>query len=108
MTTSDGHEKPALDKPLARGAAGASIERTPSYQKPKNMNGPLYMQTAGHSNVVLVRRVRGKDDSSWRLFTRWMVENQIGKSCPPPKVLPVSRTFPPLSVRSQSVPGPHG
>lgn len=40
-------------------------------------NGPLYMQTAG-SDVVLVRRVRRKDEGIWKPFSRWFVENQVG------------------------------
>ncbi|RDA89262.1 hypothetical protein CP532_0531 [Ophiocordyceps camponoti-leonardi (nom. inval.)] len=46
---------------------------------PRNMNGPLYMQRSG-SNVVLVRRLRRKDDGPWRQLARWFVENQIGLS----------------------------
>ncbi|PFH55792.1 hypothetical protein XA68_17616 [Ophiocordyceps unilateralis] len=46
---------------------------------PRNMNGPLYMQTSG-SSVVLVRRLRRKDDGPWRQLARWFVENQIGLS----------------------------
>lgn len=44
-----------------------------------NMNGPLYMQTSGNS-VVLVRRLKRKDESTWKHLTRWFVENQIGTS----------------------------
>ncbi|KAH6980990.1 TLC domain-containing protein [Ilyonectria sp. MPI-CAGE-AT-0026] len=44
-----------------------------------NMNGPLYMQTSGNS-VVLVRRLKRKDESTWKHLTRWFVENQIGLS----------------------------
>lgn len=44
-----------------------------------NMNGPLYMQTSG-SNIVLVRRLRRKDESTWKHLSRWFVENQIGMS----------------------------
>ncbi|KAL2754051.1 hypothetical protein ACRALDRAFT_2108764 [Sodiomyces alcalophilus JCM 7366] len=80
MTAQDSNDaKPSLQKPLAR--SPSTVNRSTSLrQKPKNMNGPLYMQTAGNSNVVLVRRVRRKDASSWKLFTQWMVENQIGLS----------------------------
>ncbi|KAJ6446905.1 sphingosine N-acyltransferase lac1 [Purpureocillium lavendulum] len=42
-----------------------------------NMNGPLYMQTSG-SNVVLVRRLKRKEDGTWKHLARWFVENQIG------------------------------
>lgn len=46
---------------------------------PKNptMNGPLYMQASG-SNVILVRRVKRKNESLWKQLARWAVENQIG------------------------------
>lgn len=42
-----------------------------------NMNGPLYMQTSG-SNIVLVRRLKRKEESTWKHLARWFVENQIG------------------------------
>ncbi|ROT41032.1 TLC domain-containing protein [Sodiomyces alkalinus F11] len=71
--------KPSLQTPPVR-SPGAPNKATSHGQKPKNMNGPLYMQNAGNSNVVLVRRVRRKDASTWKLFTQWMVENQIGLS----------------------------
>ncbi|KND87728.1 Sphingosine N-acyltransferase lag1 [Tolypocladium ophioglossoides CBS 100239] len=44
-----------------------------------NMNGPLYMQTSS-SNVVLVRRLKRKEDGTWKHLARWFVENQIGLS----------------------------
>lgn len=74
------HETPVFEKPLMRGPSGANVEKTPSSQKPRNMNGPLYMQTAGNSNVVLVRRTRRKEDSGWKQFVQWLIENQIGMS----------------------------
>lgn len=43
-----------------------------------NMNGPLYMQTSG-SGVVLVRRLKRKEEGTWKSIARWFVENQIGK-----------------------------
>ena len=42
-----------------------------------NMNGPLYMQTAGNK-TVLVRRLKRKEESTWKHLSRWFVENQIG------------------------------
>lgn len=42
-----------------------------------NMNGPLYMQTSG-SSAVLVRRLKRKDEGTWKQVSRWFVENQIG------------------------------
>ncbi|KAK8145495.1 sphingosine N-acyltransferase lag1 [Beauveria asiatica] len=44
-----------------------------------NMNGPLYMQTSG-SSAVLVRRLKRKDEGTWKQLSRWFVENQIGLS----------------------------
>lgn len=80
MTAPNSYDaKPSLQKPLVR-SPGAPGKDASLPQKPKYMNGPLYMQTAGNSNVVLVRRVRRKDASPWKLFTQWMVENQIGMS----------------------------
>lgn len=43
------------------------------------MNGPLYMQKSG-SNVVLVRKLKRKEEGTWRQLARWFVENQIGLS----------------------------
>ncbi|KAK7433242.1 Sphingosine N-acyltransferase lag1 [Neonectria magnoliae] len=43
-----------------------------------NMNGPLYKQSG--NNVVFVRRLKRKEESTWKHLTRWFVENQIGLS----------------------------
>jgi very-long-chain ceramide synthase len=43
-----------------------------------NMNGPLYMQSG--KNVVLVRRVKRKDQGVWKSLAQWLVENQTGMS----------------------------
>lgn len=40
-------------------------------------NGQRYMQTSG-SNVVLVRRLKRKDEGLWKPLARWFVENQVG------------------------------
>lgn len=40
-------------------------------------SGPRYMQTSG-SNVVLVRRLKRKDEGLWKPLARWFVENQVG------------------------------
>lgn len=56
------------------------IKRNASTKQLKLMNGPLYQQGHNNVNVVLVRRVRRKDDSAWKMLSRWMVENQIGMS----------------------------
>ncbi|KAL7948501.1 longevity assurance proteins LAG1/LAC1 [Trichoderma barbatum] len=42
-------------------------------------NGPLYRQTSG-SDVVLVRRLKRKDEGLWKPLARWFVENQVGLS----------------------------
>ncbi|KAL2269287.1 hypothetical protein VTJ83DRAFT_1471 [Remersonia thermophila] len=63
---SAGTAKPAV----ARGARTA--------EKPQHMNGPLYQQP--NSNVVLVRRVKRKNESPMKQLTRWFVDNQIGFS----------------------------
>ncbi|KAH6628801.1 TLC domain-containing protein [Chaetomium tenue] len=46
--------------------------------KPQHMNGPLYKQA--NSNVVLVRRVKRKNEGPMKQLTRWFVNNQIGFS----------------------------
>lgn len=60
-----------------------SGSRTPQRSRPgnstPNMNGPLYMQTSG-TNMVLVRRVKRKEEGTWKHLARWFVENQIGKA----------------------------
>ena len=48
--------------------------------KPQHMNGPLYKQA--NSNVVLVRRVKRKNEGPMKQLTRWFVNNQIGASRP--------------------------
>ena len=63
-------------------AAGAAKSATRPHLKSglsnPNMNGPLYMQTSNSSNVVLVPRLKRKQESTWRQMSRWFVENQIG------------------------------
>ncbi len=44
--------------------------------KPQHMNGPLYKQA--NSNVVLVRRLKRKNEGPMKQLTRWFVDNQIG------------------------------
>lgn len=67
------------DRAVSR-TATPTIERNPSQKKPQNMNGPLYMQSAGNKNVRFVPRNRKQDDSALVLLARWFVENQIGTS----------------------------
>lgn len=43
-----------------------------------NMNGPLYMQSG--KNMVLVRRLKRKDQGIMKSLARWFIENQTGMS----------------------------
>lgn len=61
LATKAAGEKSAASSRLANGSA----------------NGQRYMQTNGN-NVVLVRRVRRKDEGIWKPLTRWFVEHQVG------------------------------
>lgn len=68
---------------LATKAAGeksaASSSTAPHGSRLANgsANGQRYMQTNGN-NVVLVRRVRRKDEGIWKPLARWFVEHQVG------------------------------
>ncbi|KAL2023003.1 hypothetical protein VTK56DRAFT_4218 [Thermocarpiscus australiensis] len=46
--------------------------------KPEHMNGPLYRQA--NAKVVLVRRLKRKNEGPLKQLTRWFVDNQIGLS----------------------------
>ncbi|KAI5467843.1 hypothetical protein BGZ63DRAFT_37761 [Mariannaea sp. PMI_226] len=75
-----------------------------------NMNGPLYMQTSGNG-VVLVRRLRRKDEGTWKHLSRWFVENQVGTSSAAPNNhfpfrLPVLSSFHYLSAVPSPPPSP--
>ena len=71
---------PAVDKPTSS-AGKSNRQHTKNGIPTANMNGPLYMQTSG-SNVVLVRRLKRKEEGTWKSIARWFVENQIGTSYP--------------------------
>lgn len=43
------------------------------------VKGPLYMQSSD-GKYVIVRRLKRKEDGTWKHFTRWFVENQISLS----------------------------
>lgn len=58
------------------GTAKASARAPRRTGKPQHMNGPLYKQA--NSNVVLVRRVKRKNEGPMKQLTRWFVNNQIG------------------------------
>ncbi|KAG6161458.1 hypothetical protein E4U51_007117 [Claviceps purpurea] len=62
------------------GVTGAS---SPSQYKPttvaSGVKGPLYMQSSDGKHV-LVRRLKRKEDGTWKHFTRWFVRNQISLS----------------------------
>lgn len=75
------HENQApslVDDAAAIGAAKAAARpQLHSESSNPNMNGPLYMQTSG-SGRILVRRLKRKEEGSWKQISRWFVENQIG------------------------------
>jgi hypothetical protein len=79
--------KSAPNPKTANGFAKASSSSAPARTRLKrdnstpNMNGPLYMQTSGNK-TVLVRRLKRKEESTWKHLARWFVENQIGMSSP--------------------------
>lgn len=52
------------------------------------------MQTSGNK-TVLVRRLKRKEESTWKHLARWFVENQIGMSSP--LIEPASPFSPSLS-----------
>jgi hypothetical protein len=102
MTDPAGHEaKSATEKvvsppaaarqqPQSRGSSagsvshGGRVDRTAAPPRPRlkqkdTMNGPLYMQTSTSQNVVLVRRLKRKDEGTCQLLARLFVENQIGR-----------------------------
>ena len=68
---------PAVEKPTTIAAKSSSRQHAKNGAPTANMNGPLYMQTSG-SNVVLVRRLKRKEEGTWKSIARWFVENQIG------------------------------
>ena len=87
-----GFASPALDPPSPTTTTTSSPSSSPTRPKndrrissktrlarANNMNGPLYMQGSA-PNVVLVRRLKRKDESAWKQLSRWFVENQIGTS----------------------------
>jgi acyl-CoA-dependent ceramide synthase len=66
------------DEKAAIGAAKAAARpQLHSESSHPNMNGPLYMQTFG-SGRILVRRLKRKEEGTWKQVARWFVENQIG------------------------------
>ncbi|OAA54909.1 sphingosine N-acyltransferase lac1 [Cordyceps fumosorosea ARSEF 2679] len=67
---------PVEDRPATTKPAHPTIKTGSNVP---NMNGPLYMQTSG-SSAVLVRRLKRKDEGTWKQLSRWFVENQIGLS----------------------------
>lgn len=68
---------PSPAEPRTPKTAAARPPLTKNGSSNPNMNGPLYMQTSG-SNVVLVRRLKRRDNGAWKHLARWFVENQIG------------------------------
>ncbi|KAM0299820.1 hypothetical protein HYE67_005886 [Fusarium culmorum] len=83
-TEDEAHEHIAASNGSASAATSpttgaASRPRLKKDNSTPNMNGPLYMQTAGNK-TVLVRRLKRKEESTWKHLSRWFVENQIGLS----------------------------
>ncbi|KIE00671.1 Longevity assurance, LAG1/LAC1, partial [Metarhizium majus ARSEF 297] len=66
----------SLDAGVADGPSKSQFRPAPS---PSGSKVPLYMQSSDGKHV-LVRRVRRKEDGSWKHFARWFVENQISLS----------------------------
>jgi hypothetical protein len=60
-------------------ADGASKPEFKAGQSASGSKAPLYMQSSDGKHVF-VRRLKRKEDGSWKIFTRWFVENQIGTS----------------------------
>lgn len=69
----------SLDAGVADGPSKSQFRPAPS---PSGSKVPLYMQSSDGKHV-LVRRVRRKEDGSWKHFARWFVENQISTSTLP-------------------------
>ena len=67
---------PASASSHENGAAKPAARAPRRTGKPQHMNGPLYKQA--NSNVVLVRRVKRKNEGPMKQLTRWFVNNQIG------------------------------
>ncbi|KAF4974969.1 hypothetical protein FZEAL_8180 [Fusarium zealandicum] len=87
-STPNGYANPAS----VTSAAASARPRLKSDNSTPNMNGPLYMQTSG-SNTVLVRRLKRKEESTWKHLARWFVENQIGLSVNLLALLFLTQTF---------------
>lgn len=69
---------PAPASSHGNGTAKPSARAPRRTAKPQHMNGPLYKQA--NSNVVLVRRLKRKNEGPMKQLTRWFVDNQIGFS----------------------------
>lgn len=67
------HTEPP-DTGVGDGPTRSQFKTVPSASSSKS---PLYMQSSG-GKYVLVRKLQRKEDGSWKHFTRWFVENQIG------------------------------
>lgn len=60
-------------------ATGSSMAPQSSRSTNGAPNGSLYLQASGsNGNVVLVRRLRRRDEGLWKPLARWFVENQVG------------------------------
>ena len=80
MADSDSQPPVVVDEKKAAVETSKTATRPPlkSGSSHANMNGPLYMQSG--NNVVLVRRLKRKEQDTWKSLARWFVENQTGMS----------------------------
>jgi acyl-CoA-dependent ceramide synthase len=80
MADSDSQPPVVFDEKTAAVETSKVATRPPmkSGSSHKNMNGPLYKQSG--NNVVLVRRLKRKEQGTWKSLARWFVENQTGLS----------------------------
>jgi hypothetical protein len=82
----DENGQSAPPSPSASPTKSEKVPNRPRLHSKNTMNGPLYMQRSG-SNVVLVRRLKRKEDNAWKQLARWFIENQIGTESPFPPLL---------------------
>ncbi|QUC17650.1 uncharacterized protein UV8b_01891 [Ustilaginoidea virens] len=68
-----------FDHAEAPGSAVADGRQFRSVSAPSGGKGPVYMQSSDGKHV-LVRRLKRKEDGTWKHFIRWFVENQISLS----------------------------
>ena len=105
----------ASDKLPSQPSENNAVENTNPQLKagPSNLNmkAPVYMQTSGNRNVVLVPRFKRKQEGTWRQLSRWFIDNQIGtlRSAPPSGRIGPARRMrtPPIGILSTLSPTLH-